>query len=294
MALINERIAALRRERGLTQEQLGTLVGVSAQAVSKWEKSGGPDLELLPRLADTLGVSIDALFGRSGQPAEDIQTALQKWLGSKAPEEHLWPLFRLLSKAVWSAIHEDMTPALASFPEKECFLTFPGNVTHWLRYKLVTDEGMTLGVLAEQLPLYLLMPEPEAGYASVLLSPEQYRPLFKALSQPGALEILCYFAGKKDYSYATTAGIARALGLDGQQAEAVLLELTHSNLLHPLALETEEGAVSAYRLNDQNALVPFLVFSRWLMEKDEAWVFCLDLRKRPILKRREKQDETKG
>lgn len=49
---LSERIAVLRRERGLTQEQLGQLVGVSAQAVSKWEKGGAPDVELLPTLAD--------------------------------------------------------------------------------------------------------------------------------------------------------------------------------------------------------------------------------------------------
>ena len=36
---LNERIAAVRKAAGLTQEQLGELVGVSRQAVSKWESS---------------------------------------------------------------------------------------------------------------------------------------------------------------------------------------------------------------------------------------------------------------
>ena len=54
-SLLSERIAELRRARNLTQEQLGQLVGVSAQAVSKWEKGGAPDVELLPALADRLG-----------------------------------------------------------------------------------------------------------------------------------------------------------------------------------------------------------------------------------------------
>ena len=51
-SLLSECIAELRRARNLTQEQLGQLVGVSAQAVSKWEKGGAPDVELLPALAD--------------------------------------------------------------------------------------------------------------------------------------------------------------------------------------------------------------------------------------------------
>ncbi len=45
--ILSERIAALRKERGLTQEQLGRLVGVSYQAVGKWEKGGAPDIEML-------------------------------------------------------------------------------------------------------------------------------------------------------------------------------------------------------------------------------------------------------
>ena len=57
---LNERIAALRKERGFTLEQLGQMVGVSAQAVSKWEKGGAPDVSLLPAVADALGVSIDS------------------------------------------------------------------------------------------------------------------------------------------------------------------------------------------------------------------------------------------
>ena len=46
--ILSEHIAELRRERGLTQEQLGQPLGVSAQAVSKWEKGGAPDVELWP------------------------------------------------------------------------------------------------------------------------------------------------------------------------------------------------------------------------------------------------------
>ena len=55
---LGKRIAMLRKEKGLTQEQLAEKVGVSAQAVSKWENDVScPDITLLPLLADILGVS---------------------------------------------------------------------------------------------------------------------------------------------------------------------------------------------------------------------------------------------
>lgn len=58
-------IAKLRRERGMTQEALAEVIGVSPQTISKWENSTTyPDVALLPVLADVFGVTIDALYGR--------------------------------------------------------------------------------------------------------------------------------------------------------------------------------------------------------------------------------------
>ena len=50
-----------RTAKGITQEQLGELVGVTTQAVSKWERGGTPDAELLPQLSEVLEVSIVSL-----------------------------------------------------------------------------------------------------------------------------------------------------------------------------------------------------------------------------------------
>ena len=57
-------ISELRKTKGVTQEELAKYVGVSAQAVSKWENGGVPDTELLPKIADYFNISIDVLFGR--------------------------------------------------------------------------------------------------------------------------------------------------------------------------------------------------------------------------------------
>ena len=67
MSVIGKQIKKYRTQKGLTQEQLGQLLGVTTQAVSKWERGGTPDAELLPDISQALGVSIDALFGREEQ-----------------------------------------------------------------------------------------------------------------------------------------------------------------------------------------------------------------------------------
>ena len=67
----NERVAAARKAAGLTQETLGEKLGVSRQAVSKWESGQAvPDLDTVAKLCLALGFSADyLLFGREDAPA---------------------------------------------------------------------------------------------------------------------------------------------------------------------------------------------------------------------------------
>ncbi len=60
---IGNRIQKYRKEKGLTQEELAGKMGVSSQAVSKWENDiSCPDIGLLPQLCRVLGVSADELI----------------------------------------------------------------------------------------------------------------------------------------------------------------------------------------------------------------------------------------
>ena len=56
-------IAALRKEKGMTQLELAQSMGVTDKAVSKWERNlSFPDVASLPKLAELLGVSVDELL----------------------------------------------------------------------------------------------------------------------------------------------------------------------------------------------------------------------------------------
>ncbi|MCG0276027.1 MAG: helix-turn-helix domain-containing protein [Thermosediminibacteraceae bacterium] len=61
-----KKIYELRKEKGLTQEELSEKLGVSPQAVSKWENDlSYPDVMLLPKIAQILGVTVDELLSTS-------------------------------------------------------------------------------------------------------------------------------------------------------------------------------------------------------------------------------------
>jgi len=71
---IGKRIARLRKDKGLKQEDLAEMLGVSGQAVSKWENDQTcPDISLLPLLAKILGVTVDELLTGKQQMVSTVQ-----------------------------------------------------------------------------------------------------------------------------------------------------------------------------------------------------------------------------
>lgn len=86
---IGETIQRLRTKRRLSQEQLAELVGVSRQAVSKWELNAAlPDTDKLVPLARALGVSVDELLGNvsengvSATPSPERPPGQPDWLAT--------------------------------------------------------------------------------------------------------------------------------------------------------------------------------------------------------------------
>lgn len=74
---IGTKIRELRRRDGRTQDNLAEALGVTAQAVSRWESGGSyPDMEIVPAIANYFHVSIDELFGYQDKREETIQNIL--------------------------------------------------------------------------------------------------------------------------------------------------------------------------------------------------------------------------
>ena len=70
--MLQENIKLIRKDRGLTQEELAIRVNVVRQTVSKWEKGlSVPDAEMLQKIADVLEVSVSQLLGREEETEKD-------------------------------------------------------------------------------------------------------------------------------------------------------------------------------------------------------------------------------
>lgn len=79
MESIGNRIGRLRRQAGMTQEALAEKLGVSSQAVSKWENDlSCPDISLLPELARVLGCTTDELLTGKRNEVRIVPVAQRK------------------------------------------------------------------------------------------------------------------------------------------------------------------------------------------------------------------------
>lgn len=77
-------IRALRHRDGRTQEALAEALGVTSQAVSRWEANGSyPDMNLIPSIANYFGVTIDELFGYTNEREQKIDALVKRIMDTK-------------------------------------------------------------------------------------------------------------------------------------------------------------------------------------------------------------------
>ena len=82
---LGKRIVSNRKRLGLTQDQLAERLGVTAQAVSKWENDQScPDITTLPRLAEIFGITTDELLGIRSRAEAPVHQA-EVVTGSEPP-----------------------------------------------------------------------------------------------------------------------------------------------------------------------------------------------------------------
>ncbi len=100
MSAFSETLSRLRRERGLTQAELGARLGISKSAVSMYECGNRePELDLLRAMADLFGVSESVLLGRPENDLVNADPELTEYLQQLRDRPELRMLFSLTKNA---------------------------------------------------------------------------------------------------------------------------------------------------------------------------------------------------
>lgn len=248
MIEIGKKIKELRTLKGYTQEQLGKLLNVSTQAVSKWERGGTPDVELLPQIADVLTTSIDFLFGREPKSVEE---AIATTLRSTKTEETFDRAFKMCWAINAGLSHEETV--LYDYPDDKNII----DNEHKYFSKLVLDEGIVDIRLSQDFRTFFLMPEPDGSILDKIESLEKLQVIFGLFADLNVLKILTYMYTRLNTPIAPSL-ISKNTGIDEDTVEEYMKILSENNLAHRSTLDTAAGPVPFYIYCQENSVIPLL------------------------------------
>lgn len=276
--IIGKQIALLRKERGVKQEELAGYVGVSTQAVSKWENGGVPDTELLPKIADFFSVSVDSLFGRSITDYNALQTALMKKISETPAEQQLRQVFEYcwdMERAFF-----DNSPLAESALER-----YEQKLEAEAQYysSIERNNGFTRMGLANRSQYFLIVPDApdtDAAYFNGI----DYPTFFKALSDKDVFEA-CVLLNKREYKKAFTPLLfVKNLGVSLEKASEITDVLLQYKLISSSQIEMDDETQTVYHFRPTPSFIALLIFAREIIDKPSVFTYQQSIRQVPYLK----------
>ena len=207
----------LRKNRGVTQEQLATHLGVSPQAVSKWENGSYPDGDLLPRIADYFEVSIDYLYGRAKDNVSLEQQLMEaiKEINIGPGYDHTEHLDRMM-KYIWAM-------QLGLWPEnKHYYDRTRSEGDHVIVSTAYDKSGFNFFRLNKSLEFYTIMKRPEKGFASYFKVTDELAELFAFLGKKENLKVLFYLLSLDAGNGVSVSTIAKRVGISEAETRAAV------------------------------------------------------------------------
>ena len=276
LTIIGKQIAVLRKEKGMKQEDLGKLVGVTAQAVSKWENGGVPDVELLPKIADLFGVSIDALFGRVIADTTDLHTVLEKKLLYVSESERFRDAFDVCWTLERSLFGEHLHSESIAVYEKD----LDENAQHYS--SIVTDQGFTRMGIANRLQYFLLVPEIK-NTELAFFGGVDYPNFFKDFSEKDVFDT-CVMLNRRDAKKGFTPQLLiKRVGVDHERAEQILAILERYHLISRTQVEIDDELRTVYHFRPTVSFVALLIFAREMIRPPRCFSYQKNVRSKPQL-----------
>jgi len=260
--IIGEVISKHRKIKGYTQEQLGEMVGVSGQAVSKWENGGVPDTYLLPSISKVLGVSIDALFGVEKKitdysEAELLDELFRYCLNKAYCNNKNDEFFNFLFETVWTMqsafFGHESRPILKDVIEKH-------RGVEQITSQVIKDEGTTYLSLVEGFPIFCTVWDtPEISRK--LLSEKNFKEFFSLLGSEDGLKAVIFTQSTTETSQYTTEMLAKKIGISLERFLEIQPLLVKYGLLHESSLTLDDSVIKVYHKWSNPEIRPLLMMA---------------------------------
>ena len=276
--IIGKRIAAMRKEKGVKQEEIANYVGVSTQAVSKWENGGVPDTELLPKIADFFSVSVDSLFGRNITDYSDLRSALIKKICDTPRGDRFKLVFNYcwdMERALMPSGHTLEDASIEDY-EKEIGV----DAQHYS--SMLQNEGFTRMGIANRSQYFLIVPDPKST-DEAYLNGIDYPAFFKDFSDRDFWST-CVYLNKRDHKKAFTAALlTKKLGIDVKKSGEILGTLKKYHMVYDTQIEMDDEIQTVYHFSPTPSFIALLIFAREIIDKPEIFAYYCGNRGKPYL-----------
>lgn len=275
--MIGEQIKKHRIKKGLTQEELGSRVSVTTQSVSKWERGGAPDAELLPKIADALGVTVDALFGRNCQ--DSLEDTLTDTILAMDREEGFSKAFSLITAVCLGLSKLDSIKE--SFSVESLKKLKDNNGRHFYA-RASMDEGTIDAKVDADFRYFFFMPEPKDGYAKHFDNIDELSETFSLFADKDILKILFYMYSRQNTPIALST-ISSKTNIDIDKTEELMERLCNAQLAVCSVVETDNGDIKIYSYYNETVVIPLLCSAKEIRDNNYIDWAMMFIRNKPLL-----------
>lgn len=260
MGEFNENLKRIRKEKGITQDQLANAVGVSAQAVSKWEAASYPDGAILPQIADFLGVTIDELYGRADETIS-METRVMRYL-RKLGEEKIPDAMFEICRSMFFALTNEKTYLPASKEAKESGTNVSQLALEnmWAQMRQATD-----------FEYFVLLPETKCGYDKYLKYDERFVEMFKFLAMPNALKAMYYLSNESTMTFFTLESLVTELSITKENAGLIIDGMLKNDFVWQANLNKGDDGEKIYQYIVDGNFLQFMTFAKVLMSRPRGF-----------------------
>jgi len=268
-------IKRLRLEKNWTQEQLATKLGVSAQAVSKWETSETyPDGALLVPLANELEVSLDELFGNETVTMADVSGKIVKLIHNTEAKER----FNVARDIGWQ-IERGLFNCRMKIEKKYD----PSEIKNQKNASYILDDNGFTIVSNGKEPFFSVFPQPAEGYGHFLNDKDDLQKIFAALSHTDTMNALIYLYHRTENYVFEGSVLAKDCEIPNDKIDAVLDDLLLLKVMWKQNLTINGEKRVLYYSRPSHKLLAVLLMTREIGYKG-AYSLQSHIRNTPFIK----------
>lgn len=206
--IFSKQLQKLRKAKGVKQEQLAEYLGVSIQAVSKWENGSYPDGDLLPRIAKYFEVSIDYLYGDE-QEKMTMEERVKEYLEGGNLSEKMLELIWMMG---WGGMKNVRKLPVPEMPQSaDCTATC-----------ILEDSWYYYMHFNEEMRYATVVEAPKEGYEAYFAETDKLAEICRFLGEEDNIKLVLFMLSLKQDICVRSETVAEYLGISREKAEKAL------------------------------------------------------------------------